>query len=127
MVVVASAAHLARSLYLVAQVRETALPVVVALTMGDVAARRGIRVDADALAAPIGCPVVALDPRRRSGVDGAGRGRGHRARRGGPVRAPAGPRAVRPAGDAADELAAADERFALDRHGRHGIREHARR
>ena len=69
-VVVASAAHLARSLYLVAQVRETALPVVVALTMGDVAARRGIRVDADALAVAIGCPVVALDPRRRSGVDG---------------------------------------------------------
>ena len=69
-VVVASAAHLARSLYLVAQVRETALPVVVALTMGDVAARRGIRVDAGALADAIGCPVVALDPRRRSGVDG---------------------------------------------------------
>ncbi len=69
-VVVASAAHLARSLYLVAQVRETALPVVVALTMGDVAERRGIRVDAGALARAIGCPVVVLDPRRRSGVDG---------------------------------------------------------
>ncbi len=69
-VVVASAAHLARSLYLVAQVRETALPVVVALSMGDVAARRGTLVDADALASAIGCPVVALDPRRRSGVDG---------------------------------------------------------
>ncbi len=69
-VIVASAAHLARSLYLVAQVRETGLPVVVALTMGDVAARRGVRVDAGALATTIGCPVVALDPRRRSGVDG---------------------------------------------------------
>ena len=69
-VVVTSAAHLARSLYLVAQVRETALPVVVALTMADVAERRGIAVDAGALGAAIGCPVVALDPRRRSGVEG---------------------------------------------------------
>ncbi len=108
-VVVASAAHLARSLYLVAQVRETALPVVVALTMGDVAERRGIRVDADALAAAIGCPVVALDPRRRSGVDGLVTAVGAafdvgarpRGRTGGSVQA----------GDEADELAAADERF----------------
>ena len=42
-VVVASAAHLARSLYLVAQVRETPLPVVVALTMRDVAARYAVQ------------------------------------------------------------------------------------
>ena len=107
-VVVASAAHLARSLYLVAQVRETPLPVVVALTMGDVAARRSIRVDAAALAHAVGCPVVALDPRRRTGVDelvtavGAALARGHadpRAREAGP-------------GEPADELAAADERFA---------------
>ncbi len=69
-VVVASAVHLARSLYLLAQVRETTLPVVLALTMGDVAARRGHGVDAGALAGAVGCPVVALDPRRRSGVLG---------------------------------------------------------
>ena len=105
-VVVASAAHLARSLYLVAQVRETALPVVVALTMGDVAARRGIEVDAGALARVIGCPVVALDPRRRSGVDGlvaaVGTALGS---------AVAHPRNCG-AAPAVDELAAADERFA---------------
>ena len=121
-VVVASAAHLARSLYLVAQVRETALPVVVALTMGDVAARRGIRVDAGALARAIGCPVVALDPRRRSGVDGlvaaVGTALGaavaraaDRRGRGAPAstarRAGRGRRAVR-----------------VDRRGRHGIGEH---
>lgn len=68
-VVAVDAAHLARSLYLVAQVREYALRVVVALTMVDVAQRRGIRVEADALADHLGCPVVALDPRRRVGRD----------------------------------------------------------
>ena len=65
--VAASAAHLARSLYLVAQVRETGLPVAIALTMEDVARRRGFTVDTDALAAATGCPVVLLDPRRRRG------------------------------------------------------------
>ena len=68
-VVVASAVHLARSLYLVAQIRETDLPVVVALTMTDVAARRGIHVDTLTLGDSLGCPVIALDPRRRRGHD----------------------------------------------------------
>lgn len=68
-VVAADAAHLARSLYLVAQVREHALRVVVALTMGDVAERRGIHVDAVRLAAALGVPVVPVDPRRRMGLD----------------------------------------------------------
>jgi ferrous iron transport protein B len=69
-VVVADAANLARSLYLVSEVRERAQRVIVALTMLDVAERRGIAVDTAALAAGIGCPVVALDPRRRSGLGG---------------------------------------------------------
>ena len=120
-VVVASAAHLARSLYLVAQVRETALPVVVALTMGDVAARRGIRVDPELLARAIGCPVVALDPRRRSGVEGLVAAVG--AALGSAVAIPrtVPPGATHPCGcpdtgavppPVDDELAAADERFA---------------
>ena len=66
-IVIASAAHLARSLYLVAQVRETSLPVVVVLTMLDVAARRGIEIDTAALERALGCPVVSVDPRRRRG------------------------------------------------------------
>ncbi len=67
-VIVASAAHLARSLYLVAQVRESDLPVLVALTMGDVAARRGVDIDPRALSEALGCPVVPVDPRRRQGT-----------------------------------------------------------
>ena len=71
-VVLADAAHLARSLYLVTQVRELNLRCVVALSMNDVAAARGVTVDADALAASLGCPVVPLDPRRRRGLDRLG-------------------------------------------------------
>ncbi len=43
--VTADAANLTRSLYLPAQLREHRLRVVLALTMGDVAAQRGITVD----------------------------------------------------------------------------------
>ncbi|MCT1459969.1 ferrous iron transport protein B [Aestuariimicrobium sp. p3-SID1156] len=68
-IVTADAAHLARSLYLVSQVREFDYRVVVALTMGDVAERRGITVDTAALSGALGCPVVRVDPRRRTGLD----------------------------------------------------------
>lgn len=71
-VVTVDAVHLARSLYLVAQLREQPLRVVVALTMTDIARRRGQTVDPDALAAALGCPVVAIDPRRVSGLDALG-------------------------------------------------------
>jgi ferrous iron transport protein B len=63
-VVVVSAADLARTLYLAAQVLEQPLRVVIALTMGDVAHRRGIEIDAGALAAALGAPVVPVDARR---------------------------------------------------------------
>lgn len=68
LVIVTDAAHLARSLYLVSEVREQPQWVIVALTMLDVAKRRGIAIDTDAPGA-LGCPVVAgLDPRRREGL-----------------------------------------------------------
>ncbi|HEV7211303.1 MAG TPA: ferrous iron transporter B [Blastococcus sp.] len=103
--VVTDAAHLARSLYLVAELREQPRRVVVALTMVDVAERRGIAVDAGRLATALGVPVVVLDPRRRNGRDAltaavttALAGPPPAARSRGPV-------------DADDDLAVADERF----------------
>ena len=68
-VVLVDASRLAHGLYLVSQVRERSQRVVVALTMLDVAARRGITVDPGALAQALGCPVVGIDPRRRTGLD----------------------------------------------------------
>ncbi|MCC2318006.1 ferrous iron transporter B [Cellulomonas chengniuliangii] len=67
-VVLVEAAGLARSLYLLAQVAQTGCPLVVALTMADVAASRGIPVDADRLAEVLGVPVVAVDPRTGAGI-----------------------------------------------------------
>ncbi len=68
-VVVADAAHLSRSLYIVTQLRERPIRLVVAVSMLDVARHRGIDVDTFALSQALGCPVVALDPRRRTGID----------------------------------------------------------
>lgn len=67
-VVVADAANLARNLYLLAEVRETGIRCAVALTMTDVAAARGVRIDTEALAARLGMPVVPVVPRRRQGL-----------------------------------------------------------
>lgn len=58
--VVVDAANLARNLYLVSQLLEVGLPVVVALNMVDIAAARGIRVDAERLSERLGVPVVPV-------------------------------------------------------------------
>ena len=105
-VVLADAAHLARSLYLVTQVRELPLRCVVALSMLDVASARGLTVDPDALGAALGCPVVPLDPRRRVGLDLLADAVSRSLAGGVPE-----PRTT--AETDADELARADERFAF--------------
>lgn len=71
-VVTVDAAHLARSLYLVAQLRERPLRLLVAVTMADVALRRGVRIDTGGLSRAIGVPVVLLDPRKRQGHEALG-------------------------------------------------------
>lgn len=68
-IVVLDATALARSLYLLAQVRERPGRVIGAVTMNDVAAARGVQVDVEGLSAAAATPVVALDPRRGTGVD----------------------------------------------------------
>ena len=102
-VVVADATHLTRSLYLASQLRELEVRVVVALTMLDVAATRGVRVDPAALADAVGAPVVGLDPRRRTG---SGRLAAEVADLLG-----AAPPAPRSRPDGLDEFETADERF----------------
>jgi ferrous iron transport protein B len=67
-VVLVEAGALSRSLYLVGQVADAGLGVVVGLTMNDVAQARGIHVDADHLSTLLGVPVVAIDPRTGAGA-----------------------------------------------------------
>ncbi|MCL2783378.1 MAG: ferrous iron transporter B, partial [Propionibacteriaceae bacterium] len=68
-VVIVDGAHLARSLYLVAQLREHLVKLVVAVTMTDIAGRHGLAIDVAALGRALGVPTVAVSPRQRAGLD----------------------------------------------------------
>ncbi|MEV6950557.1 ferrous iron transport protein B [Streptomyces sp. NPDC051183] len=63
------AANPARNLYLLSQILDTGIPVVAALTMTDVAARRGAALDPGALARELGLPVVPVEGRTGTGLD----------------------------------------------------------
>ncbi|MFM7207238.1 MAG: ferrous iron transporter B [Planctomycetaceae bacterium] len=56
--VVADATNLARNLFLVTQALDVGVPVLVALSLADMADRRGIRIDVAELSRRLGCPVV---------------------------------------------------------------------
>jgi ferrous iron transport protein B len=68
-VCVVDATNLARNLFLATQALELGRPVVVALTMTDVARSRGIHVDAIGLTRELEAPVVQVVATRRIGVD----------------------------------------------------------
>src|SRR5437868_10309771 len=57
---IVDASNLERNLYLVSQVLELGLPTVVALNMIDIAAERGIKIDAAKLSERLGVPVVEV-------------------------------------------------------------------
>lgn len=67
-VVVCDAACLERNLNLVLQTLEVGIPTVVCVNLLDEAARRGISVDLDALAASLGVPVVGTVARKKRSV-----------------------------------------------------------
>ncbi|MFO0933084.1 MAG: ferrous iron transport protein B [Planctomycetota bacterium] len=67
-IVVADASNLERNLYLATQVLEAGLPVVVALTMTDVARARGHAIDLERLAKGLGVPVVPLVAHKGEGL-----------------------------------------------------------
>ena len=68
-IVVADAMNLNRSLFIIGQILEMQLPVVVALNMVDLAEAAGIRVNAVTLAEELGCPVVPVVARSGRGLD----------------------------------------------------------
>ncbi|WP_037587133.1 Fe(2+) transporter permease subunit FeoB [Stenoxybacter acetivorans] len=63
------AANLERNLYLTTQLAEMNVPLLVALNMNDVAESKGIKVDAAALSAKLGCPVVPIVAASKIGID----------------------------------------------------------
>ena len=66
---VVDASNLERNLYLTLQLLEIGIPCVVALNMLDIAEKQHIRIDIDALAARLGCPVVPLVSTRARGIE----------------------------------------------------------
>ncbi|MCH8252874.1 MAG: ferrous iron transport protein B [Planctomycetes bacterium] len=68
-VVVVDATHLRRNLFLVGQVLELEVPVVVALNMVDLAANAGIEIDVGALAKALTVPVLPIVATRSTGID----------------------------------------------------------
>ena len=67
-VVAVDATNLERNLYLVTQLLEMGRPLVVALTMVDLAVREGVEVDAARLGRALGVAVVPVNARRREGL-----------------------------------------------------------
>jgi len=65
---VVDATNLDRNLYLLTQVIDRGLPVVVALTMVDVAKREGMSIDYRALGERLGVPIVPVHASRRQGI-----------------------------------------------------------
>ncbi|WP_343626833.1 ferrous iron transporter B [Roseateles puraquae] len=68
-VCVLDATNLRRNLRLLLAVRRMGLPVVVALNMADLAARRGLKIDAAALSAQLGLPVVRTVAIHKEGLE----------------------------------------------------------
>lgn len=66
---VVDASNLERNLFLVSQILELGLPVVVALNMTDVARSKGLTIDLPKLQAGLGVPVVELQANKRIGMD----------------------------------------------------------
>lgn len=66
--VIADASNLKRNLLFCSQIMDLKIPVVIALTMNDIARSKGITIDIEGLERMMGVPVVAINPRRNKGI-----------------------------------------------------------
>ncbi len=68
-VVIADATNLRRSIFLLTQIIDLNMNVVLALNMVDVATKKGLVVNVDLLSEELGIPVVAINARKRKGIE----------------------------------------------------------
>ncbi len=68
LVLLADASNLKRNLLFVSQIIDLKIPVVVALTMMDLAKKKGIDIDVEGLERELQVPVVAVNPRKNKGI-----------------------------------------------------------
>lgn len=67
-VAVADASNLKRNLLFCSQIIDLKVPVVIVLTMMDLARKKGIRINLEELERELGVPVVAVNPRKHKGL-----------------------------------------------------------
>ncbi|HEY0272895.1 MAG TPA: FeoB small GTPase domain-containing protein, partial [Chitinophaga sp.] len=67
-IIVTDAANLKRNLLFCSQIMDLKIPVIIALTMMDIARKKGIEIDLEGLESRLGVPVVAINPRRNKGL-----------------------------------------------------------
>ncbi|SHL92760.1 ferrous iron transport protein B [Chitinophaga jiangningensis] len=67
-IIVADASNLKRNLLFCSQIIDLKMPVIIALTMMDIARKKGVEIDLDGLERELGVPVVAINPRKNKGL-----------------------------------------------------------
>ena len=67
-VVIADASNLKRNLLFCSQIMDLKIPTVIALTMNDIARKKGIDIDIPGLERLMGVPVVPINPRKNKGI-----------------------------------------------------------
>lgn len=65
---IADASNLKRNLLFCSQIIDLKIPVVIALTMMDLAKKKNIQIDIDGLERELGVPVIAVNPRKNKGI-----------------------------------------------------------
>jgi ferrous iron transport protein B len=68
LILLADASNLKRNLLFVSQIIDLKIPVVVALTMMDLARSKGIEIDTEGLERELGVPIVVVNPRKNKGI-----------------------------------------------------------
>jgi ferrous iron transport protein B len=67
-ILLVDASNLKRNLLFCSQIIDLKIPVVVALTMMDLAGKKGIEIDVDGLERELGIPIVTVNPRKNKGI-----------------------------------------------------------
>lgn len=62
------ASNLKRNLLFASQIIDLKIPVIIALTMQDIARKKGIDIDITTLARELGVPVITVNPRKKKGI-----------------------------------------------------------
>ncbi|GAA4300160.1 ferrous iron transport protein B [Compostibacter hankyongensis] len=69
-VIIADASNLKRNLLFCSQIIDLKIPVVIALSMMDLAKKQGVEIDVPGLERELGVPVVPINPRKNRGIAG---------------------------------------------------------